>query len=78
MTQDPKTKALAIGTTTGNIIGVSTENDSWTEIGTCESSNEIPCSSLECLERGENIILASFINGNVRIMKPDMTKLVDI
>jgi WD40 repeat protein len=75
---DPKSRVLALGLTSGVVAGIELAKGGWEATLMAESLNETPLISLRCLQRGENLFVAAFANGMVRIMKPDLQKLLEV
>ena len=68
MTFDERTKMLVCGTSTGYLIHFSVDSSSTiTAQSSITSENEIPVTSLGTLNRGINLCVATFANGQVKL-----------
>ncbi len=50
----------------------------WTVAHTIDSQNEVPVTSLGCLLRGENLFIAGFASGTVKIISPTGVAILEM
>ena len=70
MSSDQKSKTLAVGNSNGFVIIFSCciDGREWKPLHSVQPSEENPVVSLGTLNRGENIYVAGFTNGEVKLI----------
>jgi WD40 repeat protein len=69
---DSKSKTLAVGNCNGYVIIFECDlQGDWKPLHSLVPSNEIPCTALQILNRGDNLYVAGFLNGLVKLISPN-------
>jgi WD40 repeat protein len=79
MACDRKSQTLAVGNSNGYVIIFECDNQSeWKPIHNIKPKEEIPVTSLDVLNRSENLYIVGFANGEVKIISPKGQVLVEM
>ncbi len=72
MSGDSKSKTLAVGNSNGYVIIFACDlQDEWKALHMIQPPHEIPVTSLSLLNRGDNLYVAGFANGQVQLISTE-------
>ena len=79
MACDRKSQTLAVGNSNGYVIIFECDSQSdWKPIHNIKPKDEIPVTSIEVLNKSENLYVVGFANGEVRIISPKGLIIIEL